>query len=146
MSSTASSEYQFSSPYFRWLGYAIWFIMAVMSIVFYKERATFMDGGFQLFELINSEEFGIYHYRLSNPLTQILALAAIKMNLSLKMVMIAYSVNFIRLLCGFCGGLLWEGRVCVFSFLCIVSSLLLVSSRLRASPYCIRGYSCSTTP
>lgn len=95
MSSTASSEYQFSSPYFRWLGYAIWFIMAVMSIVFYKERATFMDGGFQLFELINSEEFGIYHYRLSNPLTQILALAAIKMNLSLKMVMIAYSVNFI---------------------------------------------------
>lgn len=94
MNST-TSKYQFSSPHFRWLGYAVWFVMAVMSIVFYKERATFMDGGFQLVELINSGEFGIYHHRLSNPLTQILALAAIKMNLSLKIVMIAYSLNFI---------------------------------------------------
>jgi len=95
MSSTTFSEYQFSSPYFRWLGYALWFFMAVMAVVFYKERATFMDGGFQLVELINSGEFGIYHHRLTNPFTQLLAIAAIKMNLSLKLVMIAYSLNFI---------------------------------------------------
>lgn len=95
MSSTVSSEYQFSSPHFRRLGYVIWFVMAVMSIVFYKERATLMDGGFQLFELINGGEFGIYHYRLTNPLTQVLALTAVKLNLSLKLVMIAYSLNFI---------------------------------------------------
>ena len=95
MGSYTNSEYQFSSPYFRWLGYAVWFIMAVMSVIFYKERATFMDGGFQLTELINSGELGIYHHRLTNPLTQILALAAIKLNLSLKVVMIAYSLNFI---------------------------------------------------
>ncbi|MGK0363237.1 MAG: hypothetical protein ACI85O_000281 [Saprospiraceae bacterium] len=95
MNSTTTSEYQFSSPHFRWLGYALWFVMAVMSVIFYKERATFMDGGFQLTELINSGEFGIYHHRLTNPLTQILALAAIKLNLSLKVVMIAYSLNFI---------------------------------------------------
>lgn len=95
MSFSTHSEYQFSSPSFRWLGYAVWLIMAVMSVVFYKERATFMDGGFQLTELINSEAFGIYHHRLTNPLTQILALAAIKMNLSLKVVLIAYSINFI---------------------------------------------------
>ena len=95
MSSTVSSEYQFSAPHFRRLGYFIWFVMAIMSVVFYKERATLMDGGFQLFELINGGEFGIYHYRLTNPLTQVLALAAVKLNLSLKLVMIAYSLNFI---------------------------------------------------
>ena len=95
MSSSTASAYQFSSPYFRWLGYAIWLVMAVMSVAFYKERATFMDGGFQLTELINSGELGIYHHRLTNPLTQIMALIAIKMNLSLKVVMIAYSLNFI---------------------------------------------------
>jgi len=90
-----SSSYQFSSPYFRWLGYAVWFVMAVLAVVFYKERATFMDGGFQLVELINNGEFGIYHHRLTNPLTQFMAFIAIKMNLSLKIVMIAYSLNFI---------------------------------------------------
>jgi len=95
MNTSSALPHQFSSPFYRRLGYLVWLILAILSVVFYKERATFMDGGFQLTELINNGTFGIYHYRLTNPLTQILALAAIKMGLSLKTVMILYSLNFI---------------------------------------------------
>lgn len=67
-----------------------------------------MDGGFQLVELINTEQFGIYHYRLTNPLTQLLPLFAIKMEWSLKLVMQLYSLNFILLF-----ALLYHLIVCV---------------------------------
>jgi len=97
---TQFNSYQYQSPYLRWMGYAVWLCMFVMSIVFYKERATFMDGGFQLFDLINTERPSIHHYRLTNPLTQVLPLIGIKVGLSLKAVMVLYSINFIAFQAG----------------------------------------------
>ncbi len=89
--------YQFSSPYFRRLGYGVWLVLLLFSIVFYKERVIFLDGAFQLYKLITQGEFKIFHYRLTNPLTQVLALGAIHLKLPLKWIMLAYSVNFILL-------------------------------------------------
>lgn len=90
-------SFQFSTPHFRWLGYLVWFVLFLFSILFFKERSIFMDGAFQLFEMINEESFKLYHYRLPNPLTQILPVLAIKLHFPLKAVLIAYSINFILL-------------------------------------------------
>ena len=49
------------SIFYKKLGYIIWLVMLVMAIVFYKERAFFMDAGFQLFNMINEECIQIYH-------------------------------------------------------------------------------------
>ncbi len=92
-----NAEYQFSNPNIRKLGYLVWLVLLVFAIVFYKERAIFLDGAFQLCKMINEGQFKIYHYRLTNPLTQILALSAIYFKLPLKIVLLAYSVNFILL-------------------------------------------------
>jgi len=54
-----------------------------------------MDGGFQLFDLINTGHPSIHHYRLSNPLTQLLPLVGVALGLPLKLVMMLYSINFI---------------------------------------------------
>lgn len=91
----SANTYQFSAPYLRWSGYAVWAILAIFAVIFYEERATFADGGFQLVELINTGDFGIYHYRLSNPVTQIFAWTAVHAGLPLRAVMILYSLNFI---------------------------------------------------
>jgi len=66
-----------------------------MAIIFYRERAIFMDGAFQLVELINNPAPIIYHYRITNPLTHFLAIFAILLELPLPWVLLAYSVNFV---------------------------------------------------
>jgi len=96
MHSVSQSEiYRYQNPNIRRMGYLVWFVFGVISIIFFKERVAFMDGAFQLFNLINTEEFSIHHYRLTNPLTQIFAWLGVKFGLPLKYVMIGYSFNFI---------------------------------------------------
>ena len=90
-----SDSYQYQTPTIRRMGYAVWFILGLLSIIFFKERAAFMDGAFQLVNLINTGEFSIHHYRLTNPLTQIFAWLGVQLGLPLKYVMIGYSFNFI---------------------------------------------------
>ena len=94
------ATYQFSTPHIRNIGYVTWLILLLFSIIFYKERATFMDGGFQLVEIINEKSFKIYHNRPTHPFTQILALIAIYLKLPLKWVMMAFSINFILFFAG----------------------------------------------
>ncbi len=96
-------SYQFSSPWFRRLGFLAWLALLVLAMVFYKERAIFLDGALQVEKLINLRVFKIYHYRLTNPLTQVLALGAVYLQLPLKAVLFAYSINFILLF----GGIYW---------------------------------------
>ncbi len=89
------SKYQFKTPIIRGFGYAIWLVFGLLSVIYFKERVAFMDGAFQLVNLINTEEFSIHHNRLTNPLTQIFAYIGIKLRFPLKYVMIGYSINFI---------------------------------------------------
>lgn len=90
-------KYQFQSPLFRNLGYLIWGVLLIFSVLFYQERSIFIDSAFQLFELINTATFSIAQSRFSNVLTQILPVIAVKIGLPLKWVMMAYSINFILL-------------------------------------------------
>lgn len=90
-----SESYRYQTPLIRRMGYLLWLIFGLLAIVFFKERAAFMDGAFQLVNLINTGEFSVHHYRLTNPLTQILAWLGVRFGLPLDYVMIGYSFNFI---------------------------------------------------
>ena len=77
------------------LGYAVWLVMLVMAIIFYKERAFFLDAGFQLFNMINEERIQVYHYRFVTVLPQILPFLLLKINAPLWILAIAYSASYI---------------------------------------------------
>ena len=120
------SNFKYKLPHFRIAGYLIWVVFALLSIVFYKERAAFMDGAFQLVNLINTGEFSTHHFRITNPLTQILAWLAVKFNMPLNYVMMGYSLNFVlfhiviyHLIVNWCGndrmGLVQIGFFTLFS-------------------------------
>lgn len=93
--STSTNKYKYSNTAIKDFGYIVWIIFACLSIYFYKERAAFMDGAFQLVNLINTSDFSIHHYRITNPLTQLFAWICVKFKLPLKCIMIGYSFNFV---------------------------------------------------
>ncbi len=66
----------------------------VMSIIFYKERILFSDSAFYTFNMINGKAFSIEHNRYGSFITQVLPWIAVKANLSLRTILICYSVSF----------------------------------------------------
>lgn len=69
--------------------------MLVMAIVFYKERAFFMDAGFQLFNMINEDAIQIYHYRFITAVPQIIPYLLLKINAPLWVLATAFSMSYI---------------------------------------------------
>lgn len=69
--------------------------MLVLSLVFYKERAFFMDAGFQLFNLINEEAIQIYHYRFVTGIPQILPYFLLKLGAPLWTLAMGFSAAYI---------------------------------------------------
>ncbi|TAK40313.1 MAG: hypothetical protein EPO28_10330 [Saprospiraceae bacterium] len=89
------NEARFENPFFRQLGYAIWGVMLVLALVFYKERAFFMDAGFQLFNLINEETIQVYHYRFITGVPQLLPFVLLKMSAPLWLLAMSFSAAYI---------------------------------------------------
>lgn len=77
------------------LGYWVWGIMLVLALVFYQERAFFMDAGFQLFNLINEECIQVYHYRFVTAIPQIIPYLLLELNAPLWMLAIVFSASYI---------------------------------------------------
>jgi len=90
-------NYQLTSPTLRKMGYLFWVVLLIFSILCYEERAIFMDGAFQLFEVLNYESFQIYAYRFTSVLTQAVPLLFSKLGLPLQWSLLAYSISFIVL-------------------------------------------------
>lgn len=81
----------------RWVILAghIWLLFQlVLSCVYWLERSGSIDTSNYLFEIICEEGFLLANWRFAAGLTQLLPILAVKMGLSLKAVMIAYSINF----------------------------------------------------
>jgi len=78
-----------------WLGLSTFGVLAVYSLIFFKERALFSDAGFHLFLFCEEKAPQIFHYRWPNIFTQILPLAAIYLKLPLSTVAQAYSLNMV---------------------------------------------------
>jgi len=77
-----------------YVGHTFMLILIFFSIYFYQERMLHTDNAYGVLTLINTENFIIPHYRYPLVLTQFLPLLAIKFNVSLKTVIMAYSANF----------------------------------------------------
>lgn len=86
---------QFQYPFFRQLGYGVWAIMLLMALIFYRERAFFMDAGFQLFNLINEGAIQIYHFRFVTGIPQILPWLLLKLGAPLRVLALSFSASYI---------------------------------------------------
>ncbi|RMF24578.1 MAG: hypothetical protein D6765_11575, partial [Bacteroidetes bacterium] len=84
----------FLLPVPRWLAWAFWGVYLLFCVLFYQERALFLDGAFQLFHLVNEESIQIYHYRFVTALPQVLPFAAVVLHAPLKGVMLLYSLSY----------------------------------------------------
>lgn len=77
------------------LGYLSLIITFIYAWVFYQERVLFVDPGNQLLNMINNGTFDIFVNRKSQAINQIFPLIAIKAGLSLKAIMIIYSLSYV---------------------------------------------------
>ncbi len=88
---------QFSTSLYTkvgWIGFGFLFILAAL---FWKERAICMDVAFQTFWLINEGTFQVQVNRFGVVLVQWLPLLAIKLNASISIILLLYSLSFVFL-------------------------------------------------
>lgn len=70
-----------------------WISYLLLCIYFYVERSTYADNSYYLFEIIQKKSFCIQYARYSAALIQCLPLLAVKLNLSLNAIMLAYTIS-----------------------------------------------------
>lgn len=68
--------------------------LLLLSILFYRERAFFLDAGFMLFNLVNEEAIQVYHYRFITVVVQVLPWAAVKAGAPLPVVAAVFSASY----------------------------------------------------
>jgi len=78
-----------------WSGVGIYGTLAILSVIFYKERTVFIDIAFHLFYILKDGALAIQNNRFGAVFTQLFPLMASKAGLSLSQVMIAYSMGFV---------------------------------------------------
>lgn len=76
-------------------GFAVYFILLVFAIVFYKERTIFLDIAYHLFYIVKNNGFAIQAYRFGAVFTQAFPVAGVKLSLPLESIMLMYSAGFI---------------------------------------------------
>lgn len=69
-------------------------VLLILSVVFWRERAYFLDASFQCFSLIAEEKYAFQVGRYGAVLVQSLPLLLIKLKLPLEAVVFSYSVSF----------------------------------------------------
>lgn len=76
-------------------GHLFFAALAIMAIVYFKERVLFSDPSFFAFNLMYKEGFEIALGRWGSVFTQILPIIAVKLGLPLKLVLQSFSLNFV---------------------------------------------------
>ena len=76
-------------------GQLFFLVYGFFSLYFYQERVIFADSAFQLFKLINFQNFTFEANRYSTVFVQILPLLAIKFDFSLKAIMMLFSLSYV---------------------------------------------------
>lgn len=87
----------FKPTHKKWIliGHASFLIMAILSVVFYKERILFADTSFQFFKLLNFEKVNIEAGRFGAILPQFPLLLAMKLGIGIKGLAIIFSFSFV---------------------------------------------------
>jgi hypothetical protein len=91
----SSRKLDFDGPAYLYLGYGTIFVLGVYAIWFYLERACYLDSAFVIVHLLINDNFSTDMGRYSTALTQVPPLLAAKFELSLKAILISYSLSFI---------------------------------------------------
>lgn len=109
------------------LGYFGYTSLLILSFVFYKERAIFMDSAFQLFHIIVSDDFAIQNHRFGAMATQVFPLLGSRFGLSLDNIILIYSAGIVLYYaaCYFvCGSIL---KQYAYALLLLLFNLLLAT-------------------
>ena len=109
---------------YGYLGYAA---LLVLSVLFFKERAIFMDSAFHLFHIIVTDDFAIQNHRFGAVVTQVFPLLSSRLGLSLNITILIYSAGIILYYaaCYFiCGGILKQHA---YALLLLLFNLLLAT-------------------
>ena len=88
------TDYQFKTPFFKWMGYGSLGLLVILAAVFYRERSLFIDIAYQTFLMIKDGTVQVQVYRFGSAVVQVLPLLAIKLGLPLKVVLLFYSLSF----------------------------------------------------
>lgn len=78
-----------------WLGIFTYLSLAVLSVIFYKERTIFIDVAFRFFSILHEGNYAIQAYRFGSYFTQSFIHISALLELPLKWIMINYSLGFI---------------------------------------------------
>ncbi|HSI89886.1 MAG TPA: hypothetical protein VK927_02165, partial [Adhaeribacter sp.] len=74
-------------------GHVFFIIFLFLTALLYRERVMVADCAFQVFHIIRTGSFAIYHNRFSPFISQLLPLAAVHAKLPLNVVLVIYSVS-----------------------------------------------------
>ena len=77
------------------LGLAVYTVLAILATIFYLERTVFADVAFHTVTILKKKAFFIQNQRFVAMFSQIFPLAAERLHLPLKGVLLAYSLGFI---------------------------------------------------
>ncbi len=77
------------------LGLSVYTVLAILATVFYLERTVFIDVAFHVVTILKKKTLFIQNQRFVALFSQIFPLAAERLHLSLKGVLLAYSLGFI---------------------------------------------------
>ena len=75
-------------------GIVLYFILIVLSVLFYKERTIMFDTAFQLFQILRNNDFAIQVNRFGSAITQAFPLYTSRLNFSLETITIIYSLGY----------------------------------------------------
>ena len=77
------------------IGNIAFLVLAIMAIVFWRERTIMLDASFQSFDVINKGKLAIQVQRFGAAFVQMFPLLTSKLGLPLKAILISYSLSFI---------------------------------------------------
>ncbi|MCB0659781.1 MAG: hypothetical protein KDC04_02535, partial [Saprospiraceae bacterium] len=109
------------------LGLGTYTVLLILSIVFFKERAAFVDIAFHIFYIIKDNDFAIQNHRFIAFFTQLFPLFSSKMGLSLSNIMKLYSSSFIVLNVIIFAFLSYILRIWKFALILILMNTIIVS-------------------
>ena len=110
-----------------WIGLGAFMLMLVLAFTLYQERTIIFDPAFHLFSIVRKGEFAIQVHRFGAFFTQLFPLVAVKLGLSLKAIMISYSISFILLDALLFGLLLRPLRQPYWALALLLNSVLMVN-------------------
>ncbi|MBS1584026.1 MAG: hypothetical protein JSS82_00555 [Bacteroidetes bacterium] len=77
-----------------YLSFAVFIVMLVDAVFYYKERMLFADASHIAFQAINEQKLQIQQYRFGSFITQIVPVIAAKIGLPIRWILMAYSASF----------------------------------------------------